>query len=193
MSDVKSDDNIIDITIDDENDTVKSKPKKQSKPTKGKKGKSSAVKKLEEKVQELEEENAKLKDTFLRTLAEFENFKKRRLSESLQTEDNCKRELILNLLPIMDDTDRLFASENNTEKGLLEGIKLIAEKFRKYLLDMGVQPMDSKGKHFDPDLHDALMMVEVPDTESGVVVDVHEPGYLYKDKVLRHAKVIVNK
>jgi len=93
----------------------------------------------------------------------------------------------------LDDTDRLFASENNNDQGLLDGIKLIAEKFRKYLLDSGVDPMNSKGKIFDPELHDALMMVENPDYESGVVVGVHEPGYLYKNKVLRHAKVIVNK
>jgi len=192
MNEVKPENNVIDITVDDVDDTVKTKPKAAAKSGKSQKTKNAAVKKLEEKVKYLEAENNKLKDTFLRTLAEFENFKKRRISESAQIEQICKREMILNLLPILDDTDRLLSSENNNDQGLLEGTKLIAEKFRKYLLDLGVEPMNSRGKLFDPEMHDALMMVENPEFESGVVVDVHEPGYLYKNKVLRHAKVIVN-
>lgn len=193
MNEVKPENNVIDITVDDVDDTVKTKPKAATKSGKSQKTKNAAVKKLEEKVKNLEAENSKLKDTFLRTLAEFENFKKRRISESTQIEQICKRDMILNLLPILDDTDRLFALENNNDQGLLEGIKLIEEKFRKYLLDLGVEPMNSQGKQFDPELHDALMMVEKPDFESGIVIDVHEPGYLFKNKVLRHAKVIVNK
>lgn len=193
MNEAKSEDNVIEITVDGEKQAEKKENKSPSGPGKSKKGKSSALKKLEEKVKQLEEENFKLKDTFLRTLAEFDNFKKRRLSETSLIEENCKRDMILKLLPILDDTDRLFASENNNDKGLLDGIKLIADKFRKYLEDLGVNPMNSKGAAFNPELHDALIMVENPDFESGLVVDVHEPGYMYKDKVIRHAKVIVNK
>jgi len=90
MNEVKSENNVIDITVDDENE-IKTKAKTVSKSGKPKKTKSAAVKKLEEKVKNLEAENTKLKDTFLRTLAEFENFKKRRISESSQIEEYCKR------------------------------------------------------------------------------------------------------
>ena len=75
----------------------------------------------------------------------------------------------------------------------MKGVELIRGKLMNILEGKGLKPMESLGKRFDPDYHDALLTVERDDVEPGIVVDVHENGYLMNDRVLRHAKVIVSK
>lgn len=149
--------------------------------------------KLKAEIDKLEQENAKLNERYLYLLAEFDNYRKRRQAESDEVAHQTARNIILSLLPILDDTERLFIHHNENNDSILDGSKLIAEKLRKVLSDLGVKPMDSKGKRFNPEYHEAIMTVDAPDTESGIVVDVYEPGYLIGDYVLRYAKVIVSK
>lgn len=156
-------------------------------------GKTSAYQKLKEQNALLEEENKNLKDAYIRLLAEFDNFRRRKQSEALEAANICRKELLTALLPIMDDTERLFMHENGNNNGLLEGTKLIADKLRKTLSDFGLKPMNSKGTDFNPDLHEALMMVEAEDDKIGKVIDVYESGYMLGDEVIRYAKVIVGK
>ena len=153
----------------------------------------SPAKQYQEKIDGLEQEISQLKDQYLRLLAEFDNFRKRRQLESNETGNRVKMEILKSLLPVLDDTDRLFSSEDVNADSLISGAKMIADKFRKTLMDSGLKPMDSKGKQFDPEWHEALMMIESEDVKSGTIIDVFEPGYLFGDQVLRYAKVTVSK
>lgn len=165
-------------------------------------GKKSAgnLKKIKEALEQSEKENLglkteinQLKDQYLRLLAEFDNFRKRRASEALQASELTKKDIVLQLLPVLDDIDRLFHHQNHNGENLSNGVKLIAEKILKVFSGIGVKPMDLESVSFDPEKHEALLMVEKPDVPSGSIIEVYEPGYLLNDSVLRHAKVIVNK
>ncbi len=181
-------------------DKLRVEEKSAGSETKPKRKRGLSTKKLQDEISKLKkmnetltEENANLKDQYLRLLAEFDNFRKRKLSENASIIENTKKDIILELLPVLDDVDRFYAhSQGNSEK-LMDGINLIVDKLRKTLEKYGLKQMDSLGKEFDPDLHDALMMTESKEHKSGIVVEVHQPGYLLGDNVLRHAKVIVSK
>ena len=153
----------------------------------------SITRQLRSEIERLEQDNVQLKDQYIRLLAEFDNFRKRRQFESVEAANRTKKDVLFSLLPILDDTDRLFKHEDENNEGFFNGAKLIAEKFRKVLNDMGLKPMDSKGRKFDPNLHEAVMTMDSPEEEAGMVVEVIEPGYLLGNEVLRHAKVVVSK
>ena len=148
-------------------------------------------KELEQAVQE----NIELKDKLLRTAAEFDNFRKRVNQEKSELIDYAHSELISALLPVLDDLDRFAQSnvENMDFETLHQGVIMVQKKFKKILIDLGLQHMQTVGQPFDPNKHDALMQVDNPDVDSDTVVEEHVKGYEFKDKVLRHAKVIVNK
>ncbi len=167
-----------------------------------KSGKKSAanLKKIKEALEQSEKENinfkneiAQLKDQYLRLLAEFDNFRKRRASEALQASELTKKEIVIRLLPVLDDIDRLFQHQNHNGENLSSGVKMIAEKTLKIFSEMGVKPMALDGEAFDPEKHEALLMVEKPEIASGSIIEVYEPGYTLNDTIIRHAKVIVNK
>ncbi len=139
-------------------------------------------------------EKNELKDKLLRTAAEFDNFRKRVNQEKSELVDYAHAELIGALLPVLDDLDRFAQSGDNTDyETLHQGVIMVHKKFLKILKDMGLQDMKAVGEPFDPNKHDALMQVENADVDSDVVVEEHIKGYEYKDKVIRHAKVIVSK
>ena len=175
------------------NGTIQEAQQKAPTKSKDKNKRSSQIQHYLERVSQLEQEIVQHKDQYLRLLAEFDNFRKRRQIESLEMGDRIKREVILSLLPVLDDTDRLFSNAEQNADSLIAGVKLIADKFRKILIDQGLKPMESQGKQFDPEWHEALLMVDSPDHKSGTIIDVYEPGYLFGDHVLRHAKVTVSK
>ena len=149
--------------------------------------------KLKAEIESLKAEIDSLKDKYLRLLAEFDNFRKRKAAENELFAFQIKREFLLNLLPILDDTDRLLQHQEQNNDSIIAGIKLIADKFGKTLSDFGVTPIDAKGKLFNPELHEAILTVDSDQAESGAIIQVHEPGYMLGDKILRHAKVIVTK
>jgi len=190
MSEVKKE-NINDEMAERSEDEKSMSVEKNKKEKKS--GKTSAYQKLKDQNSALEEDIKNLKDTYIRLLAEFDNFRRRKQMEAFEATNQCRKELLTALLPIMDDTERLFNHENGSNEGLIEGTRLIADKFRKTLSDFGLKPMNSKGTDFNPDLHEALMMVESEDENVGKVIDVYETGYMLGDEVLRYAKVIVGK
>jgi molecular chaperone GrpE len=124
--------------------------------------------------------------------AEFENFRRRTAKEKIEMIQSAGEQLLKALLPVADDFDRAeksFAGKTDKEA---EGFFLIQNKFRKILEQNGVKPMDLSSGEFNPDIHDAITQVPVPDeSQKGKVVDVVEKGYLLNDKVIRHAKVVV--
>ena len=137
------------------------------------------------------EQIAELKDKYLRSVAEFDNYRKRTLKE--------KAELILNggenaILPVLDDMERAIANGEKTEdpKVLREGMELIYAKFQKVLEGLGVKKIDTEDADFDTDVHEAVAMVPgMGDNKKGKVLDCIQTGYMLNEKVIRHAKVAV--
>jgi molecular chaperone GrpE len=136
-----------------------------------------------------------LRDQLLRKAAEFENYKRRTESEISNFLKYANEETISNLLPVLDDFERVMASwdkEHDVET-FKKGVELIYEKFKKILEKKGLKEIESTGKQFDVNLHDALMQVENNELKPNTVTETAEKGYYLKDKVLRHAKVLVSK
>jgi molecular chaperone GrpE len=142
-----------------------------------------------------QEEVSQLRDQLLRKAAEFENYKKRTESEISSYLKYANEELITELLPVLDDFDRVISSwdEKHDVETFKKGVELIYDKFKKVLGKKGLKEMESTGKPFDVNLHDALMQVENNELKPNTVADTVEKGYYLKDKVLRHAKVLVSK
>lgn len=152
--------------------------------------------KNKERIQELEAELAESKDKFLRIFAEFENFKKRNFRENLELRKTAAQDTIVSILPVLDDFDRAkkSAEDENTEEQISEGILMVYNKLYRVLEARGLKPMESDGKPFDPDLHEAITEIPVPDEDKkGTVIDTIEKGYYLNDKIIRFAKVVVGK
>jgi len=147
-----------------------------------------------QKIAELEKQISELKDALLRKAAEFENYKRRNESDQLNILKYAAESFIRNILPIYDDLERSLShiDEANNSDSTKKGLLLVLEKFGKILENQGVKKIDAKGKPFDVHLHEALMQQPAEGVAPHTVLDVLEPGYMYKDRVLRHAKVIVS-
>ncbi len=154
---------------------------------------------VDEEVQEessIEDELKDLQDRHLRLRAEFDNYKKRKDREFIRLLQYEGQDVIISFLGIADDLQRMIASadgdKSKNAKSLVAGMNLILEKLHRRLSALKVEPFDSEGVKFDPELHDAMMTQTSDDHEDGVVIQEFEKGYKYKDRVIRHAKVIVN-
>lgn len=149
---------------------------------------------LENQLVKLQEEVEKEKKEYLFLAAEFDNYRKRTLKEKAEIIKNGGENVLKGLLPILDDFERgLKAAENDSNaESIPEGMKLIYNKLVKYMESMGVKEMESTGKPFDADFHEAIAQVPAPaDDMKGKVLDTVQKGYMINDKVLRHAKVAV--
>ena len=154
---------------------------------------------LPEEESQTEEENLakqleELKDKYLRTVAEFENFKRRTLKEKTELILNGGEKTITAILPIIDDMER--AIENAHKQACVdvveEGWELIYKKLLSTLEGMGVRKIEVDGKDFDVDFHEAVAMVPgMGDDKKGKIIDCVQTGYTLNDKVIRHAKVAV--
>ena len=143
---------------------------------------------LEEAQKQIEE----LKDKYLRTVAEFDNYKKRTLKEKTELILNGGAKTVAAILPVLDDFERAIADESDDPKAIKEGIQNIFNKFVKSLESLGVKQIETKDKDFDTDYHEAVAMVPgMGDDKKGKVVDCLQTGYTMNDKVIRHAKVAV--
>jgi molecular chaperone GrpE len=148
---------------------------------------------LSAKIANYEVELKEIRDAYLRKAAEFENYKRRSENEQSILLKYAAEPFIRNMLQVYDDLDRSLnhASEEN-QQSLIDGLKLVYDKFTKILDNQGVTKMDAKGKPFDVQFHEALMSQPAEGVPDHTVLNVVENGYLYKDKVIRHAKVIVS-
>lgn len=145
----------------------------------------------EEKItQQLEE----LKDKYLRTVAEFDNFKRRTLKEKTELILNGGEKAITAILPIIDDMERAIENAHKQEcvDAVEEGWELIYKKLLSTLEGMGVKKIEVENKDFDVDFHEAVAMVPgMGDDKKGKIIDCVQTGYTLNDKVIRHAKVAV--
>ena len=145
---------------------------------------------LEAAHQEIEE----LKDKWLRSVAEFENYRKRTLKERAELILNGGEKVITAILPILDDMERAIENGAKTDdpEVLREGMTLIHQKFIKTLEAQGVSKIETKDADFDTDVHEAVAMVPgMGEDKKGKVIDCLQQGYKLNDKVIRHAKVAV--
>lgn len=149
---------------------------------------------LEDKFELLEQEINRYKELALRKAAEFENYKRRTENDQLNLLKYAAESVIVKLLPTIDDLERSLehmTEETDVEK-IKEGIQLVYNKFVKTLDDQGVKKMESVGKPFSVEFHEALMQRADDSVPPHTVIDELETGYMYKDRVIRHAKVIVS-
>lgn len=136
----------------------------------------------------------KEKKEYLFLMAEFDNYRKRVTKEKAEIIKNGAEKVLAGLLPIVDDFERGLKATKDADNAdaLREGMELIYNKLIKYLEANGVKAMDSTGKDFDPEYHEAIASIPAPSEElKGKVVDTTQTGYTLNDKVLRHAKVAV--
>jgi len=147
-----------------------------------------------EKIDRLEKEVREYQDKLLRKAAEFENYKRRTENEHINLIKYAAESFIVKLLPTIDDFERSLQHIENAKDitALKEGIKLIYDKLIKVISDQGVKKIDSVGKPFDVHFHEALMQRKAENVAPHTVLDEVEKGYMYKDRVIRHAKVIVS-
>lgn len=143
-------------------------------------------------LEEAQQENAKLKDQLLRTIAEFDNYKKRTIKEKAELILNGGKKTITAILPVLDDFERAIADKNEDAAATREGMELIFHKFIKTLESLGVQKIDTEDADFNVDYHEAIAMVPgMGDEKKGKVIDCVQTGYTLNDQVIRHAKVAV--
>jgi molecular chaperone GrpE len=137
----------------------------------------------------LQMEIVELRDKLLRTLAEFENYKRRNARERAELIGTAGQGVMKALLPVLDDFER--ASQNGE---VSDGIALIYQKLLRTLREKGLKPMESTGELFDPEYHEAITEFPAPSEDlKGKVVDTTERGYSLNDKIIRYAKVVVGK
>ena len=148
-----------------------------------------------DEMEELKIELAEQKDKFIRLYAEFDNFKRRNAKERIELMQTAGRDVIQSLLEVMDDferADKQMAKSEDVEQ-IKKGIELIFSKLKNTLSSKGLKEMKSIGTEFNPDLHEAITEIEVPEEMKGKVVDEVEKGYTLNDKIIRFSKVVVGK
>lgn len=146
-------------------------------------------------VEKLKTELEEMKDKYLRKVAEFDNFKRRSAKERIDLIQTAGRDVITDLLDVLDDCDRAQKQlESSDDVTVKEGVMLVFNKLRNTLQSKGVKVMESVNQPFNPDLHDAITEIPAP-TENlkGKVLDEVIKGYYLNDKIIRHAKVVVGK
>lgn len=147
-----------------------------------------------ETVETLKAELEALKDKYLRTVAEFDNYKKRTIKEKTELILNGSEKTVTTFLPILDDMERAIANAGKAKDitAVEEGWELIYNKFIKQLDCIGVKKIETNDADFDVDYHEAVAMVPgMGDDKKGKVIDCVQTGYTLNDKVIRHAKVAV--
>jgi len=144
--------------------------------------------------QQLAAELEAANDKYLRLYAEFDNYKRRVAKERIELMQTAGKDVIANLLPVIDDFDRAIKAFDTTNDvgPVKEGITLVGQKLKTILSNQGLKEMESIGKPFDAELQEAITSVPAPNEElKGKVIDEVEKGYFLHGKVLRHAKVVV--
>lgn len=142
----------------------------------------------------LREDLAKEKDKFLRLFAEFENYKKRTSKERMELFKTAGQEVMVSLLPVLDDFDRALkelAKSDDVET--FKGVELINVKLRETLKSKGLQMVEvNAGDVFDAEIHEAITQIPAPDKKmKGKIIDVIEKGFSLGDRIIRHPKVVV--
>ncbi len=146
--------------------------------------------KLQAKIEEQKEEIDEKDDRIKRLMAEFENFKKRSDKERLGMYNSVMGDVVMKLLPILDNLEKAVAAESKDEQ-YKNGIEMVEKQFQDVLKANGVKEIESIGKPFDPSLHEAVSLVEDSNLGPKTIKEEYRKGYTIGDKVLRHSLVVV--
>ena len=133
------------------------------------------------------------KDRYLRLFAEFENYKRRTSKERIELFKTASHDVMVALLPVLDDFDRALKELEKSDDALLEGVMLIRNKFFETLKQKGLALIETQaGTTFDADLHEAITQIPAPTPEmKGKIIDVIEKGYMLGEKIIRYPKVVI--
>ena len=174
------------------------KTKKHTKVKKGINASKRSIQKNNDRAKELELQLNELQDKQLRLKAEFENFRKRKQREISELFQYDGERVIKGILPLIDDLERMAkaaAEEQNdeAEASLFKGAQMVESKIKKFLGLHEIIPFGEEGESLDSELHDAMLTQTNEEMDDNIILDVFEKGYRYRGKVIRHARVIVNK
>lgn len=135
-----------------------------------------------------------MNDKYLRLYSEFDNYRKRTIKERLEHSKTASEEVIVELLPVLDDFERAIKSSEEVEncEPVIEGMKLIFNKLSGMLEKKGLKAIEAIGKEFDTDFHEAITYIPAPsDDMKNKIVDDVQKGYMLHDKVIRYSKVVI--
>lgn len=149
----------------------------------------------ETEIEQLQQQVDELNDRYLRQAAEFDNFKRRNARERMELIQTAGRDVITDLLDVLDDTERAQKQMEATDdvQQIKQGVQLVFTKLRNTLSAKGLKPMDAVGKEFNPDLHEAVTEIDAGEDMKGKVVAEIQKGYYLNDKIIRFAKVVVGR
>lgn len=191
---IEAEDQLEDVSFEDANETVEDNVEDNKEELKKKSKKRWKKTSDKEKVAELEEKCMEMNDKYLRLYSEFDNYRKRTSKERIDTLKTASQEIMVDLLPVLDDFDRALESmtDNNAQQDSIQGVELIYNKLFGLLKQKGLETMDAMGKEFDTDFHEAITQIPAPSNDlKGKVVDVIQKGYLLNGKIIRFAKVVI--
>lgn len=190
---IKPEDELEDVSFESNTETEQTAPEAEEKVSKKSKKKSKKQTDAE-KLSEMEGMCADMNDKYLRLYSEFDNYRKRTSRERLEILKTASQDLVVDLLPVLDDFERATQAmnENNAQEDSVKGVELIYNKFFGLLKQKGLQTMDAEGEKFDTDFHEAITQIPAPSKDMvGKVVDVIQKGYLLNGKIIRFAKVVI--
>lgn len=147
---------------------------------------------LEKQLKQTQEKLQEINDKYLRLYADFDNYQKRVAKEIEDVKEATKRSLINEFLVILDNMEKAILISKEHKDSIIEGIELTMKSFKDLLRKHGVEEIDPQKEQFNPDLHDALMMQPSDDMPKDTVLQTLQKGYMYKNKLIRPAKVIVS-
>jgi molecular chaperone GrpE len=149
----------------------------------------------ESEIENLKDQIAQHNDKYLRLVAEFDNFRRRNAKERIELIQTAGKDLITELLDVLDDSERAQAQLEKTDDivQIREGVGLVFNKLRNTLTAKGLKPMEVMNAEFNPDLHEAITEIEAGEEGKGKVVAEVQKGYYLNDKIIRFAKVVVGK
>lgn len=172
--------------VDEETNIRIDKPKLKKEKEKKK------VDKSEEEILKLTELLGQEKEKSMRIQAEMMNFKRRKEEESATLKKYANEDILKELLLVSDNFERALMMENEENKEFLKGFRMISDNIKKILSDNGVTEIDALNKEFDPSIHQAVLTETKEGVDPGIVIDVLQKGYMYKDRVLRPSMVKVS-
>ena len=141
-----------------------------------------------------EKKNSELEDKYVRLAADFDNFRKRNARERVELIQTAGRDVITDLLEVLDDAERAEKQlEQEENESVKEGVMLVFSKLRNLLAAKGLKPMEAMNQEFNPDLHEAITEIDGGEDMRGKVVAEIQKGYYLNDKIIRFAKVVVGK
>lgn len=144
-----------------------------------------------QEIERLTTENKELQDKLLRQMAEFDNFRKRTAKEKGELYDDATIKCVSQIVAVIDNFERALTTPCEGNEEFKKGVQMIFDQLMQTLSGMGVEEIDALGKPFDPELHNAVSRTEDENFDENTVCQVYQKGFKLKDKVIRHAMVVV--